>query len=172
MELPFFITATLQNPQNFSHILIPGEVPWRWRSHFSSLVGSGSFLDITAHVFLQWVEKCWCERNEYRGCFARMTTWFYGVSLQILSANFILELTKYVLISSSRSNYAITHDTLQVFGVVKLAFAPCSRHVVWGGGAASLPEDWDRWRKKLWKKCHAQIIPNQFEKLPIWISEN
>ena len=52
-SFPFFITAILQSPMNVSHVLIPGDVPWRGRSQFSSLVGSGSSLDITAHVFVQ-----------------------------------------------------------------------------------------------------------------------
>jgi len=79
----------------------PGDVPWRGRSHFSSLVGSGSSLDITAHVFAQRVEQCWCERNEYRGCCTRMTTWFYGASLYILSANCFFWIARFWILTSS-----------------------------------------------------------------------
>jgi hypothetical protein len=56
-SLPFFITSTFQSPQNFSHVLIPGDLP-RWGVKlFFCLVGSGSSLEITAHVFVQWVYR-------------------------------------------------------------------------------------------------------------------
>jgi hypothetical protein len=60
-----------------------------------------------------------------------------------------------------QSKCLCNHDSLEVSGVVDLAFTSCSRHVlhfvrqVRGGGgiAASLLADWERRRKKLRERC-------------------
>jgi len=48
------------------------------------------------------------ERNKYRRCFARMMTDFKGANLLILCSKCFRVLRKYVVISSSRSNHAVT----------------------------------------------------------------
>ena len=91
--------------------------------------------------------------------FARMMNDFFEVVIFILSSNFFLVLTKHILVSSNRSDYAITIQyrlpallTLPLDQVVAMSFVPFGTRGA-GGGAAALPEDWERRRKKLGEEC-------------------
>jgi hypothetical protein len=90
----------------------------------------------------------------------------YG-EFSIFMFELFLVLTKYVLISSSRSNCAITVHykcptllTLLLHYVAAMPFVSSGK---WKGGAASLPEDWER--RRTW------INPNYFQTLCTHISE-
>jgi hypothetical protein len=57
---------------------------------------------------------------------------------------------------------------IAISSVVDLTFTQLSRHVLHScrqlGSAASLPENWERRRKKSEEICRTWIIPNQSEK--------
>ena len=122
----------------------------------------------TAHVFLQWVQiSVVSERSEYLHWFAGMMIDFTGASLLILKPDFILVLTKYVLISSSRSKYVVRFSALLTLLTPRRVLHSVRKVRSYGNN----PWRWERHRKKLGKRCRTYIIPNQFEKLRLCHSQ-
>ena len=82
--------------------------------------------------------------------FCEVGDWFYLVILLILSSKFLLMLTKYVFISSNRSNYVITvHYRFPPFFILP-SYHVAAVSFIWEvteGVASSVHEDWERRRK-------------------------
>ena len=140
------------------NIVIPGELPRRERRR----------------IFLVWwvLAVLWRSQDMCLGSESREVLWVKVVNIGavfrewwlilwaefiILSSNFLVMLTKYVLIRSSRSNYEITIHyrftallTLLLHHVAAMSFIPLGK---WGVDAASVLEDWERRRKRLEDRC-------------------